>query len=356
MAQFTAIPQVANPQLDWSHEDFLNELRKAHSERAQAVGQSAVDEIDAADNVDVQHKDFWLAMQNFVATYCTQFVNDGNDPDWDPTGETGADVLDNYAFFSEFMTTVTGKTSFRRATAWDPDGGDDWTDMDDAMYSFGVMQEGDIIGPWIFDDLQKAFDAMRRRYYSASGSSRVVRSGVQAANSYGGFPDCESLRTAALAVWEADSYSSDNNRAVLYMAYRTHQSYGSNPYVRLWEGYGYKSAPQATNIDTVTDLTYDWNLFCRNTAIYGDFADLLGYADEDTWFEQDSGAGASSSTVTAGTMGDNDIWPPDIDDAVEGTLDCGATDPWSTMQSVGVWSDNQDYSGFIISWVFSHTL
>jgi hypothetical protein len=49
---------------------------------------------------------------------------------------------------------------FRRATAWNG--------VDDPTWSYGVMQAGDIIGPWIFEDLQAAFDALRWTHYVAN--------------------------------------------------------------------------------------------------------------------------------------------------------------------------------------------
>jgi hypothetical protein len=43
-------------------------------------------------------------------------------------------------------------SGFRRATAWP------------GSFSYGKIQAGDIIGPWIVEDLQKAFDALRWTY------------------------------------------------------------------------------------------------------------------------------------------------------------------------------------------------
>jgi len=46
---------------------------------------------------------------------------------------------------------------YRRATDWPTD----WTNPADTAYSHGPMEAGDIIGPWVFDDLQNALAALR---------------------------------------------------------------------------------------------------------------------------------------------------------------------------------------------------
>jgi len=59
---------------------------------------------------------------------------------------------------------------FRYATVWDPAGGDDWTVLSGGMWTnagngFGKMEAGHIVGPWIVDDLQRAFTALNYRWY-----------------------------------------------------------------------------------------------------------------------------------------------------------------------------------------------
>lgn len=62
---------------------------------------------------------------------------------------------------------------WRRATNWDPSA-DDWTDLDDPMWTrdgngFGQFQAEDIYGPWLLDDLQRAYNQPRGKLVFRSG-------------------------------------------------------------------------------------------------------------------------------------------------------------------------------------------
>jgi len=156
MANFTTIDSSA----DITHEDVLNEIVGGVSERAQALGQSALTLVAAGD--DIQAKSFWYALQEWVETYCTSFVDhtqETNPGDFD--GETAFPMFTLSSFRSAADLHSSG---FRRATAWDPSGtppADDWTDLNDPMFSYGRMQADDIIGPWIWVDLQNALTALK---------------------------------------------------------------------------------------------------------------------------------------------------------------------------------------------------
>ena len=143
MAVFTDIS-------DWtSAQDTAaaNEIVLAYSERRQCVGDAAVDPLDAGDNA--QDTAFWKGMQDWCESKCTSFVNDG-------VTIAGASSITMYTL-STWRTEAGIADGFRRATTWPTD----WTDYADAAYSYGPIQAGDIRGPWIFEDLQKAFDALR---------------------------------------------------------------------------------------------------------------------------------------------------------------------------------------------------
>jgi hypothetical protein len=76
-----------------------------------------------------------------------------------------ATVLPVYTNFVDFALDAGISTNgFRRATSYDR-AVDDWTDPDDAMWSragngYGTASQGDIIGPWLIDDLQRALGRM----------------------------------------------------------------------------------------------------------------------------------------------------------------------------------------------------
>jgi len=121
---------------------LLDELVLAYSERRQALSQSA---YTAADDRDVQAASYWTTLQGWIETNCLSFIDHVSGP------LTG----DNTAFL--YFTLAT----FRAAAGLHADGFRRSTDG--SSFSYGQMQPGDIIGPWIFEDLQKAFSVLRWR-------------------------------------------------------------------------------------------------------------------------------------------------------------------------------------------------
>ena len=59
---------------------------------------------------------------------------------------------------------------FRRATAYDPTV-NDWTDKDDPMYSRGKAVVGDILGPWIVEDIRAVVEKLIYMCIDASNTS-----------------------------------------------------------------------------------------------------------------------------------------------------------------------------------------
>ena len=68
---------------------------------------------------------------------------------------------------SGFRIAAGIPSGFRRATTKPAD----WTDYADPAFSYGTMIKGDIIGPWILVDLQRALSAMIRTKITITASS-----------------------------------------------------------------------------------------------------------------------------------------------------------------------------------------
>ena len=166
MSAFTALSA-------WDHlqdRTAANQIVLAYSERRQCVGDSAIDPLDAGDNA--QDTAFWKGMQDWVTTNCVHWVNDydfSTSTEYDNPGEI-AYTIATFKTQSELTGGSSGVVGFRRATTWPTD----WTDYEDAAYSYGPIEAGDIRGPWIYEDLQKAFDALRWTYAAGWESGFLI--------------------------------------------------------------------------------------------------------------------------------------------------------------------------------------
>jgi len=170
---------------DWQDVDFVNEFRGAEREREKAIGGPA-GPADVSAGEDIQDKDFWEDRQTWCLDHCTEFVKTKNASGGDltPVSWDGDEDIDNWTL-ATFKTRIAGNAGgFRRYTTHPDDGGT-------ALY--GVMQVGDYIGDWIFEDLQAAYNLLVRtkeedtetaggRYHTSSNYKRssVATHGVWA--------------------------------------------------------------------------------------------------------------------------------------------------------------------------------
>jgi len=127
---------------------YLNEITLAYSERRQAINQSV---YTPSDGKDVQAVVYWTALQGWLEANCTAFIDHLNGP------LNG----DQTAFLYFTLATMRAAADlnafgFRRVPE-----GVEWDGITDPVWSYGQMQAGDIIGPWIFEDLQKVFGALK---------------------------------------------------------------------------------------------------------------------------------------------------------------------------------------------------
>jgi hypothetical protein len=181
--------------------------------------------------IDVQAVGYWSKIQAAVQGIAQTFVNHISGP-LNPTG------TEFFLFTLEAWRSVAGlhPFGFRRATEWNPSI-NDWTDIltPDSMFTpeggggFGVMQAGDIIGPWIFEDLQKGLGAMR--WNLAEWAHFLVKGPVTIA---GQGESCEENRLSfanQLSAINFDDFS-DSWTSTAYNTRRyTNQAYGS-----IWHG------------------------------------------------------------------------------------------------------------------------
>ena len=170
---------------NWEHAQdtyAAQEIVLAYSERRQAIRQSAVSSLASGDIK--QNRTFWRGVQD----WCENAANPGGN-------------LANTMYYIDHTITIQGLGStefpwytpsafrynsgltsgFRRATEWPTD----WTNYEDSAYSYGKIQRGDIVGPWIFADLQKALGAFRSTgVFGALTSEGEIRTATGTGNSF----------------------------------------------------------------------------------------------------------------------------------------------------------------------------
>lgn len=118
---------------------LFNEITLAYSERRQSIAQPAYVPTEK----NVQPASYWSTLQGWLEAFCKSFVDHDNGPLSDAGNALLYFTLDNWR-----ATSGLNVNGFRRST-------------DGYSFSYGLMRAGDIIGPWIFEDLQKGFGALR---------------------------------------------------------------------------------------------------------------------------------------------------------------------------------------------------
>ncbi len=136
------------PVASWDHAQDRargNELVLAYSERRQALGQSAISLL--TEGANAQDPTLWRAIQEWIDANYTSFVDHVSGP--------LTPAKDGLLFWtSATFPAAAGlhADGWRRATEWDG--------VNDPAWSYGTIQSGDIRGPWVFEDLQKAFSML----------------------------------------------------------------------------------------------------------------------------------------------------------------------------------------------------
>jgi hypothetical protein len=113
--------------------------------------------------VDIQVSSFIGGIQSWLETNCVSFLDHSAGPLDD--ARTGFRL-----FTLATWRAVAGITGFRRASDWDGENDPTWL-------AEGTAQKGDILGPWIFEDLQKAFSALRWTLYDSTAYTGYGMSG-----------------------------------------------------------------------------------------------------------------------------------------------------------------------------------
>lgn len=133
-----------------SWQTLLNEITLAYSERRQVLGQSAY--IPVAGR-NVQQASYWRTFQEWIEENYINFINHLLSK-----GEFRSFTLESFATAAglNFHTEDDPRLWRRYAPAYG-----EWNGTTTPEWEYGQIQAGDVIGSWIFEDLQKAFSTCR---------------------------------------------------------------------------------------------------------------------------------------------------------------------------------------------------
>ena len=186
--------------LNWPSSNFLSELSVSLEERSCATGTEVSNVVWLGMNA--ASKTWWNYFQVWITNNCDDYV------DWPRMGHTASNGWKWFSPTSFFAAAGIPTQGWRRATTWDVTI-NDWTDTNDAMYAFGNVSGGDIIGPWLMDDLQKAFvvltNTVNREVQNATNSPQVKY--VQGPDG----TNCTEGRTLHLANWATNNWTTPAN-------------------------------------------------------------------------------------------------------------------------------------------------
>ena len=207
--------------IDLQNLALVQELHLAYSERKQADGSAAATPLVAGQ--DIQAVSLWSTWQQWVEDECNY------SKPWRDYSQNGGDFSGMEwppEMTVSIMRALAGlhADGFRRVAgeSWPTD----WTDNDDPAYSYGIIQAGDIIGPWLWVDLQRAFSTFRMRtlasafigssrYYSKTSSASDATYATAAAAQDAAWPAGWSAGAAAFAASASvqGSYNVQGDRA-----------------------------------------------------------------------------------------------------------------------------------------------
>jgi len=149
---------------DWPKQgqdlEGANELVLAYSERRQAVGESPVSLLAPGDSA--QDKTIWFAMQEWIESVCGDEHGNFHTPFVDcVNGPIADDKFSRLNWETATLRAAAGLNPNGFTRKYGPSGS--------LTTAYGTIQRGDVIGPWIFEELQKAFsvltDSANPNYY-----------------------------------------------------------------------------------------------------------------------------------------------------------------------------------------------
>jgi hypothetical protein len=273
MATFATLAQGD----DWADCQYINEILTSYREHRLARGFSNGGKQAARVNDDDAHYYIWYAaIQSWIEANCVEFIDHS---------KTVTDYDDVQKYTRATFRTAAGlnTSGFKRST-------------DGTTFSYGKVQEGDVVGRWIFTELQDALDALRWTTKTGYGDSTYWAGDEHAAD---GEPD---PRPDTVDEYDADS---GNSTSALYTWRRAwHLPWGQWPFDYQYICNATHGKCKVTSIPN-TGLSFDWNCYGLAVASGANFRNGEGIAsvvEDKLWAVEDDSESSGTTTITGTTV------------------------------------------------------
>ena len=270
---------------DWSAAAILNEFINAINERASAAGGGVSSAAAVAVGDDVQRVEFFRNLQTWIESYLGAFVvsHVAGVPRSSGCFDNTASI-DSYANLAAvFSAAGLEYSNWRRYTTHPDEGGG---------VAYGQMQAGDIIGPWIFEDLQKCLNVL---VWTKIGCD------ITGGDSYegrGSDTDWATAKAIAEAAW---ARTGDGNWP---HTYSTAWTFGSKYYAVLSRRTGHFSASVWNGVNR----SADFYIKATKPTVFDAYGDDV---IEDKWsfWLADEPANEETTIVSSSQFGDASVMP-----------------------------------------------
>jgi len=345
------------------------EIYQVYREHQAAIGElTVITNLPASDNIQAMSVGFWTNMQFWVQDNADQFVNHTAGPFTNTAGFTMW-TLAALQIAAGLTNTAGAAASFRRTDVWTRGAPPNW--LADVDFTNGTMQVNDIIGPWVWIDLQNCFSLLKHTVEARTqlGSSSDTN-WVDSFQRNSGDATSSGFGSSSALAWtnSRNGYAGSTNTtagaspadAFFYKVERFANHNAGTPSFRFKED-RVSSTPKITaaNAKGADTISLDWDLYLVPTwNPTGGPIDWDGYITGTPWFQ-----GKLSLQESGSTVGLTEI----VASALTGATEPFLVPPGTNYPNIG-WSNGSlggnaseldgsqaDEAHWLLKWQFAYT-
>jgi len=192
--------------------------------------------------------------------------------------------------------------------------------------SYGRMQTGDVIGNWIFEDIQKGLTALKwtRKNINFAITDAFTNGGIRLAG-FNSLVDCPTARSGFDSAWAASTWGASSSA---YYQARKVSWYSLSPLFWQFDAQRIRSQPKIPSTSPIEDNYFNHTAECwlKATLAGSGWSDLDGITNGQNLLWLHQSFPASTNTIhTCNYVGNNNTNPnPDACPLSPGTVNVGA--------------------------------